>query len=65
MMVMTEANYKQEAVQHLFSAIQRADTGVTAMYYDSGKDGVLVQYQNSSLWVNTAGDSIIAMRLRQ
>jgi hypothetical protein len=58
---MHEANYKQEAVQYLFSAIRRADTGVTAMYYEPGRDGVLIQYPDGSFWVDTAGADIVTM----
>jgi hypothetical protein len=61
MTAMNEANYKQEAVHYLLSAIRHADTGVTAMYYESGRDGVFIQYPNGSLWVDTAGAGIIAM----
>lgn len=56
-----EKNIKQGAVQHLSAAVRLGNAAVMSMYYDSGRDGVLIGFRNGSLWVNTAGDSVIAM----
>jgi len=56
-----EMNIKQAAIQDLCKAVRWGRTDIQSMYYDSGKDSVLIGFLNGSLWVNVAGDSVIAM----
>ncbi|GHU44528.1 hypothetical protein FACS1894190_15980 [Spirochaetia bacterium] len=52
---------KREALKNLHKAVSRQCPNITGLEYHAGKDSVLIKFRNGSLWVNTCGDSIIAM----
>jgi hypothetical protein len=61
-----EMNIKQAAIQDVCKAVRWGRMDIQTMYYDSGKDSVLIRIRDGSLWenvsVSVAGDTVIEMR---